>query len=128
MCYSRTDFYHSCQHYGVTPRIVDRCIRGETLASMSKGCEYTQTLGVVAHYTFCPRCEKDPAENVPLPTSPVRPRSAPQRSSVTQKLRTESTGQSTPGGRTKPKVDLEYFNGLVKQHNAAFNSPHQKRQ
>jgi len=116
MCYSQTIFYHSCQHYGATPVISFRCIRANTLPSSSKGCEDTESLGVIAKYDFCPRCTKEPSF-VPLPSSPTESESSQATSSTAV---SQQSSPSRAGGR--PRIDTDYFNGLVRRHAATSQS------
>lgn len=56
MCFTQTVFYHSCKHYGANPIFVHRCACAEHVHSHGKGCDYTESLGVVPQYGWCPCC------------------------------------------------------------------------
>lgn len=118
MCFTQTLFYYSCQHYGLTPVVLHRCVRAEVLPSSSKGCEHAKPLGVMTKYECCPRCSKtSEASQTPVPPSPAR-------SEVSGQSSTDNTSTIT-GGSAKAEqkaFDCDSFNSLVRRHAELFGT------
>lgn len=106
MCYTKTFFYHNCKHYGRNPVLTHRCVRGERVAAANRGCDYTESLGVLAKYEDCPDCINKS-----------------RQAQATQARRTSTSNRvpSRSGGRL-PHMDCDRFNMLVREHAATFDS------
>lgn len=116
MCFTQTLFYYFCQHYGVSPIVVHRCVVAEVLPSSSKGCEHTKPLGVMTTYECCPRCRKSSeASQTILPPSPARSEISGQDSIGDASI---ITGDSEKAERKA--FDCDRFNSLVKRHSELF--------